>query len=136
MGLIVITPLAGYVSPGSAVVLGILCGPLFLAGEKFFARFKWFSDPVGLLPAHLLGGLFGVTMIPFFAQSAFSQGSGAAALPNGLLFGGGWAALRQLGVELLGIVVVLATVFALSLVFIAGIARALRGITRPTERST
>jgi ammonium transporter, Amt family len=136
MGLIVITPLAGYVSPGSAVVLGLICGPLFLAGEKFFARFKWFSDPVGLLPAHLLGGVFGVAMIPFFAQSAFSQGSGAGALPNGLLFGGGWAALQQLGVELLGIVVVLATVFALSLVFISGIARALHGITRPAERST
>ncbi len=133
MGLIVITPLAGYVSPGSAVVLGILCGPLFAAGERFFGRFRWFSDPIGLLPAHLLGGVFGVTMIAFFTQSSFAAGSGATGLPNGLFFGGGWNALHQLGVELFGMIVVIGTVFVLSLACIWAIAKALRGITRPTE---
>lgn len=133
MGLIVITPLAGYVSPGSAVVLGILCGPLFLVGERWFGRFKWFSDPIGLLPAHLLGGVFGVAMIAFFTQSAFAAPSGATALPNGLFFGGGVSALRQLGLELFGVAVVMATVFVLSLVCIVVIAKALRGITRSID---
>src|SRR5438094_7995313 len=40
MGLIIITPLAGFVSPGSSVILGLLGGPLFLAGEKWFSRFE------------------------------------------------------------------------------------------------
>jgi ammonium transporter, Amt family len=133
MGLIVITPLAGYVSPGSAVVIGIFCGPLFLAGERWFGRFKWFSDPIGLLPAHLLGGVFGVAMIAFFTQSPFAAASGATALPDGLLFGGGVSALRQLGLELFGVAVVMATVFVLSLVSIWAIAKALRGITRREE---
>ena len=114
MGLIIITPLAGFVSPGSAVILGAMGGPLFVAGEKFFARFHWYADPVGLLPGHLLGGLFGVLMIAFFAQTQFAAGSGFASLPNGLLFGGGSAATGQLGNEVLGIVVVMAVVFCLS----------------------
>jgi Amt family ammonium transporter len=65
MGLIVITPLAGFVGPGIAVVLGFLGGPIFLGAERWFSRFKWFSDPVGLFPGHMVGGLFGTVMIAF-----------------------------------------------------------------------
>jgi ammonium transporter, Amt family len=129
MGLIIITPLAGFVSPGSAVILGVLGGPLFLAGERWFARVRWFADPVGLLPGHLVGGLFGVLMIAFFTQNPFAAGSGFPSLPNGLLFGGGGHAVRQLGIEVLGIVAVIAAVFAISLATVWLISRAMRGIT-------
>ncbi len=132
MGLIVITPLAGFVSPLSAAVLGILCGPIFLLAERYLTRPKWYSDPVGLLPGHLVGGLFGLLMIGFFAQRAFSTGSGYASLPNGLLFGGGASALHQLGIEAFGAVVVIAVVFALSFAAIWAIAEVLGGITRVT----
>jgi ammonium transporter, Amt family len=131
MGLIVITPLAGFVSPGSAIVLGALCGPVFWVGEKIFGRFTWYTDPVGLLPGHLMGGAFGVSMIAFFAQSAFAAQSGATSLPNGLLFGGGWSAVHQLGVEEMGIVVVMIVIFVLSFLTAWALARALRGITVP-----
>ncbi|MGI0156002.1 MAG: ammonium transporter, partial [Thermoplasmata archaeon] len=114
MGLIVITPLAGFVSPGSALILGLVSGPLFAFAEGRFSRLRWLSDPVGLLPGHLVGGLFGVVMIPFFAQTAFATGSGYPSLPNGLLFGGGMSAVHQLGVEVLGIVAVIAFVFTVS----------------------
>ncbi|HEV2316818.1 MAG TPA: ammonium transporter [Thermoplasmata archaeon] len=129
MGLIVITPVAGFVSPGSAIILGLLAGPLFIGGEILVGRQKWFSDPVGLLPGHLLGGLFGVVMIAFFTQTGFATLSGAPGLPNGLFFGGGMAAVHQLGVELFGIVVVMVTVFVLSLIVLAAIAQAMGGIT-------
>lgn len=130
MGLIIITPLAGFVSPASAVILGLCGGPLFLSGEKWFAKFRWFSDPVGLLPGHLVGGLFGVSMIAVFTEKAFAKGSGFPSLPNGLLFGGGGAAVHQLGVEALGMVVVMAAVFLLSLGSVWLIAAAMGGITR------
>ncbi|HVC58065.1 MAG TPA: hypothetical protein VND15_01155 [Candidatus Acidoferrales bacterium] len=129
MGLIVITPLAGFVSVGSAVVLGLLGGPLFVLGEKFFAKVKWFSDPAGLFAGHMTGGLFGVLMVAFFAQSAFAVQSGYPHLPNGIFFGGGMAALNQLGVQILGIAVVMPVVFVLSFLAAWLISKAMGGIT-------
>lgn len=129
MGLIVITPLAGFVSPGSALILGVLCGPLFVYAEKLVGRFEWVSDPVGLFPGHLAGGVFGVLMIAFFAQNQFSTGSGFPGLPNGLLFGGGGAAVKQFGIEVLGIVVAVVAVFALSHATVRVLALVMKGIT-------
>src|SRR5207247_3262873 len=135
MELIIITPLAGFVSPASAIILGLCGGPLFLLAEGWFARFSWFHDPVGLLPGHLVGGLFGVSMIAFFAQQRFAAGSGFPKLPNGLFFGGGGAAAHQLGVELLGIVTVVAAVFFLSFATVALLARATGGITIDADQA-
>jgi Amt family ammonium transporter len=129
MGLIVITPLAGFVSPGSALILGLLCGPIFVYAERFVARAKWMSDPVGLFPGHLVGGIFGVLMIAFFAQNQFATGSGFPALPNGVLFGGGGAAVKQFGIEVLGIGVAVVVVFALSHLTVRILAALMRGIT-------
>ena len=36
-------------------------------------------------------------MIAFFAQNQFATGSGFPTLPNGVLFGGGGAAIKQFG---------------------------------------
>ena len=128
MGLIVITPLAGFVSPGSAIVLGLLSGPIFVYAEIYLEKAKWFTDPIGLFPGHLVGGIFGVLMIAFFAQSSFATASGYASLPNGLLFGGGTAAIGQLGIEAFGILVVMVTVFLLSYATISAISKATHGI--------
>jgi len=145
MGLIVITPLAGFVSPLSAVVLGLLGGPLYLMGEKWFGKLKWFTDPVGLFPGHLLGGTFGVLMIPFFAQKAFVSGLASLtfqngslvppSLPDGLFFGGGVSALNQLGIEAYGVAVVMISVFILSYVTSWVISIAMRGITPGTTKN-
>jgi ammonium transporter, Amt family len=134
MGLIVITPVAGFVSPGSAIVLGAIAGPLYYAAELWFDKRKWFSDPVGLLPGHLTGGLFGVLMIGFFAENVFAAASGNGSVPNGLLFGGGTAALHQLGIEVFGIIVVFAFVFAVSLISIRAISYVFHGILLPPKK--
>lgn len=129
MGLIIITPLAGFVSPASAITLGLIGGPLYLLAERYISRAKWFTDPVGLFPGHLVGGIFGILMIAFFAQHSFAAASGSANLPNGLLFGGGNAALAQLGIESFGIAAVLVVVFCLSSISIWLVGKALGGIT-------
>jgi Amt family ammonium transporter len=129
MGLIVIAPLAGFVSPASAVILGLIAGPIFLFAEKWFSKFKWFSDPVGLFPGHMMGGLFGLSMIAFFTQQPFASAAGSPNLPNGLLFGGGYSALQQLGVELLAVVAVMITIFALSFATVWAISHVLHGTT-------
>jgi Amt family ammonium transporter len=129
MGLIVITPVAGFVSPGSALILGVLCGPIFVYAEKVVGRLKWLADPIGLFPGHLVGGIFGVLMIAFFAQNQFASGSGFPTLPNGLFFGGGGPAIKQLGIEAFGIVVVVLVVFALSNLTVRILAARMKGIT-------
>jgi Amt family ammonium transporter len=129
MGLIVITPLAGFVSPASALILGLLCGPIFVYAEKFIGRATWMSDPIGLFPGHLVGGIFGVLMIALFAQNQFATGSGFPSLPNGLLFGGGGAAVKQLSIEILGIAVAVVTVFVLSSLTVRALAAFMSGIT-------
>jgi Amt family ammonium transporter len=134
MGLIVITPIAGFVSPASAIILGLICGPLFYAAEIWFGKRKWFSDPVGLLPGHLVGGVFGVLMIAFFTQNEFAVASGNGSLPSGILFGGGLAALRQLGIESFGIVVVIAIVFLLSFMTMRALSLAFHGVLTKTPK--
>jgi ammonium transporter, Amt family len=135
MGLIIITPLAGFVSPASAVILGLLGGPLFVAGERVIIKIRWLADPVGLLPGHLVGGVFGVTMIAFFTQAPFAAASGFPTLPNGLLFGGGGAAVKQLGIEVFGILVVIVAVYLLSYVTVAAIKAVTGGILARSETS-
>jgi Amt family ammonium transporter len=133
MGLIVITPLAGYVSPGSAVVLGLISGPIFVYAEKLLSRPKWYSDPIGVLPGHLVGGIFGLLMIAFFTQTSFSLASGTSNLPNGILFGGGILALHQLGLEALAVVAVGAFVFTASYVSVYVISKLLKGMLQDSE---
>jgi len=136
MGLIVITPLAGFVSPASAVILGLVGGPIFVYGSIWFSKKKWFADPIGLLPGHTVGGIFGVLMIAFFTQAPFAAASGNPTLPNGLLFGGGMTALGQLSIEIFGIVVVMVTVFALSFLTCAIISKLMGGITTKYKKKT
>jgi Amt family ammonium transporter len=68
-------------------------------------------------------------MIAFFTQKAFASACGNSNLPNGLLFGGGFSALRQLGIEELGLVLVVIAVFFISFATIWLIGKALHGIT-------
>ena len=132
MGLIVITPLAGYVSPGSAVILGLISGPIFVFAESIFSKPKWYSDPIGVLPGHLVGGVFGLLMIAFFAQTPFAAASGTSNLPNGVLFGG-IMALHQLGLEAMAVVVVGAFVFTVSYASVYAISRLLNGMLQDSE---
>ena len=133
MGLIVITPLAGYVSPGSAVILGLISGPIFVYAEKLLSRPKWYSDPVGVLPGHLVGGVFGLLMIAFFTQTAFATASGASNLPNGILFGGGIMALHQFGLEAFAVAVVGLFVFTASYLSVFAISKLLKGMLQENE---
>ncbi|MCW6158159.1 MAG: ammonium transporter [Thermoplasmatales archaeon] len=134
VGLILMSPLSGYISPAVAIAIGLVGGPIFLVGERVMTR-KWYSDPIGLFPTHLLMGLIGFILIAFVAQTGFSSVSGAANLPNGLIFGGGVSALRQLGIQSLAILVVAAFVFSLSYVSLWIIGKLTNGITAGYEKS-
>jgi Amt family ammonium transporter len=66
-GLVVITPSAGFVTPSSAVVVGVLAGVVpFLACTKLKAIFKY-DDALDTFGVHGVGGTMGALLTGFFA---------------------------------------------------------------------
>jgi Amt family ammonium transporter len=97
VGCVGITPAAGYVSPGWAILLGAL------AALPSYAVILWrprtrLDETLDVLPAHGLAGFTGILFIGFFAQRSWNGVS------NGLLFGHpgllGWQALAALAAPL------------------------------------
>src|SRR5690348_17216094 len=88
VGLVAITPAAGYVGPMSAIALGALA-----AFPSYFALI-WrartsLDDSLDVVAAHGLGGTVGALLTGVFAQKAFNT------VADGLLFGNP----RQLGIQ-------------------------------------
>ncbi|MCP4312603.1 MAG: ammonium transporter [Bacteroidetes bacterium] len=103
-GLVAITAGCDVVSPGGAVIIGILAGILLVFGVEFIDKVLKIDDPVGAVSVHGLNGALGTIMVGFFSTS------------NGLFYGGGAA---QLGSQLIGVLAVAAWAMGLGfLVFI------------------
>ncbi len=81
-GLATITPAAGYVSPTSAMVIGIMAGVICYLAITFKEKMKW-DDALDVWGVHGVGGITGVIALGIFAQKAINP-AGA----NGLIFGG------------------------------------------------
>ncbi|HEY7586931.1 MAG TPA: hypothetical protein VH866_10525, partial [Candidatus Deferrimicrobiaceae bacterium] len=77
----------------------------------FFDKVR-IDDPVGATAVHLANGVFGTIALGLFADPTVCPAASVA--KKGLLLGGGMA---QLGPQLMGIGLVAAAVFALSLAF-------------------
>ena len=100
-GLATITPAAGYVTVGSAVIIGILAG----IGTYFAVQFKnqmGCDDALDVWGVHGIGGVLGTLLLGVFASSVINPGA-----PDGIIYGGSFALL---GKELVAIL--LATVWA------------------------
>jgi len=80
-GLATITPAAGYVSPRSAVVIGIVAGIVCYAAVAWKDHRKW-DDALDVWGVHGVGGLIGVTMLGMFATTGVNP-AGADGLFNG-----------------------------------------------------
>jgi len=100
-GLVSVTASANVISPLSAILIGIIAGPVFYSVHRLLLKFK-IDDAVDAVPVHLGGGIWGTLAVAIFADPAV--------LGTGLNFTG------QLGVQALGIAV--AGVWTFLLVFI------------------
>ena len=78
-GLIAITPAAGYVTPGSAAIIGMLAGAVCYGAVLFKERMDW-DDALDVWAVHGVGGVLGSILTGVFA----SPKTGAA---PGLIFG-------------------------------------------------
>ncbi|HYG70151.1 MAG TPA: ammonia permease, partial [Anaeromyxobacteraceae bacterium] len=110
-GLVAITAPCAFVSVQSALIIGLAAGALVVLAVFFFDRIR-IDDPVGATAVHLANGVFGTIAVGLFADPTVAP-SAAVAKP-GLFLGGGMA---QLGPQLMGVALIGAVVFALSLGF-------------------
>jgi Amt family ammonium transporter len=89
VGLVVITPAAGYVSPMSAIAMGAIGAVPSYFALIYRAKTK-LDDSLDVVAAHGLGGATGAILTGVFAQAAWSGGA------NGLIGGHGAQVLTQL----------------------------------------
>ncbi len=81
-GLATITPAAGYVTIGSAVLIGIAAGIVCYLAVTLKNRLKW-DDALDVWGVHGIGGVFGVICLGIFGSTMVNS-AGA----DGLIYGG------------------------------------------------
>jgi len=106
-GLVAITPCAGFVGTGSALVIGFVAGMVCFMAIQLKFRFGY-DDALDVVGVHLVGGLLGSLMVGLFADTGIN-----ALGADGLFFGGG---LSLLGKQLLAVGATLAWSFVLTFV--------------------
>jgi Amt family ammonium transporter len=81
-GLVVITPAAGYISPGVSILFGLAAGIICYLAIAFKNRRHW-DDALDVWGVHGVGGITGIVLLGVFASLAINS-AGA----NGLVYGG------------------------------------------------
>jgi Amt family ammonium transporter len=89
-GLATITPAAGYVSPVTAMIIGIAAGIVCYYAVALKNRFHW-DDALDVWGVHGVGGALGILLLGVFASTAFNPAG-----TDGLIAGNGAFFLKQL----------------------------------------
>ncbi len=100
-GLVVITPAAGFVQPGAALLMGLAAGLVCYGGIMLKAKFKY-DDSLDAFGVHGVGGTFGAIMTGVFATVG----------ATGLLAGN----FKQLMIQLIAVVAAGAYAFFVTLI--------------------
>jgi Amt family ammonium transporter len=110
-GLVAITAGSGYVENWAAPIIGLVGGVIVVPSIMLIDRRV--DDPVGVLSAHGLAGVWGTLACGLFTAPRFAQYAGIGDPDGGLVYSGSFT---QLGYQALGVVVVFALVLALCLI--------------------
>jgi Amt family ammonium transporter len=110
-GLVGITPAAGFVSPMSALAVGAITAIVCYYSANWRAK-STLDDSLDAFAVHGVGGACGAILTGVFATAALKAINPVAAA--GLLEGG----IRQVGIQILGVVVVIAYTMAVSFVLL------------------
>ena len=103
-GLVAITPAAGFVSPLSAVVIGVAAGAICFYALQLKFQFD-FDDSLDVVAVHLVGGIIGALLLGLLAEERIGG-------VDGLFFGNPEQFLRQI------ISVVIAIVWAFGISYL------------------
>ncbi len=90
-GLATITPAAGYVSPTTAVIIGIVSGVVCYYAVAMKNKLHW-DDALDVWGVHGVGGFLGIVLLGVFADKGFNPAG-----TNGLLFGQSRFLLQAIG---------------------------------------
>jgi Amt family ammonium transporter len=94
-GLATITPAAGYVSPASAALIGLVAGVVCFGAVALKNRLRW-DDALDVWGVHGVGGFLGILLLGLFATTSFNPNG-----VNGLFAGNPHFFLVQLAAVLL-----------------------------------
>ena len=89
-GLATVTPAAGYVSPLTAVIIGIASGVVCYFAVALKNRLHW-DDALDVWGVHGVGGALGIVLVGLLASTAFNPAG-----TDGLMFGNGAYFVKQL----------------------------------------
>ena len=111
-GLVAITAGCDAVSPGGALIIGVLAGVLVVLSVEFFDKVVKVDDPVGAVSVHGICGAFGTLMVGFFSTS------------QGIFYGHGGALLKSQAIGVLAIAawaIIIAAVLFMLLKYLNGL---------------
>ena len=89
-GLATVTPAAGYVSPLTAVIIGIASGIVCYFAVALKNKLQW-DDALDVWGVHGVGGALGIVLLGVFASTAFNPAG-----TDGLIAGNGGFLIKQL----------------------------------------
>ncbi len=126
-GLVAITAPCAFVSPNSAVIIGLVAGVIVDLGVLFNERILKVDDPCGAISVHGYCGWFGAVCVGIFADGTYGAGwngvgastyLGKAGLGvTGLLYGD----TRQFAMQLLGATLCIAWAFGATFVVFSAV---------------
>jgi Amt family ammonium transporter len=96
-GLVAITPAAGFVLPGSALIIGIVAGVLSFWGATSLKKMAGYDDSLDVFGVHGVAGIVGALLVGVLAYGALSA---SEATPEG--YGG---SIAQLILQAKGVIV-------------------------------
>jgi Amt family ammonium transporter len=109
VGLVAITPAAGFVTPIGALIIGALVAPISYYAIKFIKGRNLVDESLDVFACHGLGGLWGALATGLFAASSVGGVDGLFYGNPGQFFAQLWAALLAIAVSF-GVTFVLAKV--------------------------
>ncbi|MFC2098619.1 ammonium transporter [Bacteroidota bacterium] len=109
-GLVAVTPAAGVVQPGGALILGAIASVLCYLAIMMKNR-AGYDDSLDAFGIHGIGGIVGAIFLTFFIRQSWMDAAAIAA-------GGTWTVMQQLGVQLVAVLVAIVYAAVLTLVIL------------------
>lgn len=112
VGLVAITPAAGFVGPVAAIIIGLIVSPICYFAVSYLKAKLGYDDALDAFGCHGIGGIWGAIATGIFASKDINPLGN-----NGLLYGN----VAQFGVQVLSVVVTIAFSAVLTFVILKAI---------------